>query len=246
MSQKQKPKAEDKSQKVHQREKIGYELDIRPYQLTEKQKAFVELATHKDTRIIFLKGPAGSSKSYLSVLSALVLLNQKKISDFFYCRPILESADQGAKLGFLPGTLELKVSPYEQILYDKLEELLNKGDVSKLQKEERFKTLLVNYLRGASLNAKMGIIDEVQGFTFGELKTILTRIGKYSKFIFCADPNQSDLPTNKQGGFTRMFDHFQGNPDAEKQGIFCVEFDAKDIMRSNLCAYLVEELEKIK
>ena len=215
---KQKVNKPDTSPRVHQREKIDYQLDIRPYPLTEKQKAFIELATHKDTRIILLKGPAGSSKSYLSVLAALMLVNDKRISDFFYCRPILESADQGSKLGFLPGTLELKVSPYEQILYDKLEELLNKGDILKLQKEERFKTLLVNYLRGASLTAKMGIIDESQGFTLAECKTILTRIGKYSKFIMCADPAQSDLPLNKQGGFMRLFEHFRNNDEAEKQG----------------------------
>ena len=206
----------------------------------------MELMCHGDTWIVFLFGPAGSSKSYLGVLSALTLLNQKKISDFFYTRPILESADSGSRLGFLPGDFDSKVAPYEQVLVDKLEELLTKPEIEKLRKGERYKTLIVNYLRGASLTAKMGIIDESQGFTFLELKTILTRIGKYSKYIICADPAQSDLPSNKQGGFERLFNHFKNSKEAESQGIFCIEFDNGDILRSDLCAFLVQELEKIK
>jgi len=236
----------DNSPKIFQREKIDYTLSIRDYPLTEKQKAFLELATHRDTRIILLSGPAGSSKSFLGVLSALTLLNQKKISDFFYTRPIIESSDSGSRLGFLPGDYNDKIAPYEQVLVDKLEELLNKGDKDKLEKDERFKTLTVNYLRGASLTAKMGIVDESQNYTFGELKTILTRIGKYSKFIVCADPSQSDLPHGKQGGFEKLFEHFKNKEEAEKQGIFCIKFENSDILRSELCAYLVEELEKIK
>lgn len=243
---KQKINKPDNSPKIFQREKLTQPVKIREYPLTEKQKAFIELSIHKDTRIIFLSGPAGSSKSFLSVLSALTLLNEKKISDFFYVRPIIESADSGSRLGFLPGDYNAKIAPYEQVLFDKLEELVNAGDMKRLQTEERFKTLTVNYLRGASLTAKMGIIDESQGFCLSEMKTILTRIGKYSKFIVCADPTQSDLPLNKQGGFMKLFNHFKDSEEAQKQGIFCVEFDSSDIQRSALCAYLVGELEKVK
>ncbi len=240
------PKKPDNSPKIYQRDKLKTPVKLREYPLTEKQKAFIELAKHKDTRIILLSGPAGSSKSFLGVLSALTLLNEQKVSDFFYSRPVVESSDSGARLGFLPGDYSMKIAPYEQVLYDKIEELLEKSDIDRLKREERFSTLTVNYLRGASLTAKMGVIDESQNYTMGELKTILTRIGKYSRFIVCADPAQSDLPYNKQGGFVKLFNHFKDSEEAEKQGIFCVEFDKSDIQRSALCAYLVEELEKIK
>jgi predicted ribonuclease YlaK len=57
----------DTSPRVHQREKIDYTLNLRGLDWTEKQKAFIELATNKDTRIVFLSGPAGTSNSILAV-----------------------------------------------------------------------------------------------------------------------------------------------------------------------------------
>jgi len=238
-----KPKP-DTSCRVFQRDKLNPPVSVRSYPLTEKQKNFLELATHKDTKIIFLSGPAGSSKSFISVLVALELLNNKKVAECFYCRPIIESADSGARLGFLPGEYANKVAPYEEVLISKLQELLNKGDIDRLmKKEQRIKTLTVNFLRGASLRSTMGIIDEAQNFTLKECKTILTRIGEFSKFIICADVTQSDLPDSKQGGFQKLFDHFKiDNPKFKEIGIHCIEFTKEDILRSELCAFLVEEL----
>lgn len=238
-------KAPDNSPKVYQREKIDRELKIREFPITPKQQAFLDLVLDKRTRIVFFQAPAGASKSMMSVLSALHLLNLKKISDFFYCRPILESADSGSRLGFLPGEYNSKIAPYEEVLHAKLEELLNKGDIDYLWKDQRVKTLTVNFLRGASLTAKMGIIDEAQNFVFGELQTLLTRIGKYSKYIICADPSQSDLPKAKQGAFSMLFDHFN-TVKAQENGIYCVEFTNDDIVRSDLCRFLVEELDNLK
>ncbi len=68
----------DTSPYVFQREKINFTLNLRSLNWTEKQKAFIELATHKDTRIVFLSGPAGTSKSILAVYCALLLLIKKE------------------------------------------------------------------------------------------------------------------------------------------------------------------------
>ena len=65
----------DTSPRVPQREKIDYTLNLRGLDWTEKQKAFIELATHKDTKIVFLSGVSGTSKSILAVYCALLLLN---------------------------------------------------------------------------------------------------------------------------------------------------------------------------
>jgi len=73
----------DKSPKIPQRTKIDFTLNIRGLDWTEKQKAFIDLALDKNTKIIFLSGPAGTSKSILAVYCALVLLNEKKISDHY-------------------------------------------------------------------------------------------------------------------------------------------------------------------
>lgn len=207
---------------------------------TAKQKAFIELATNKDTRIIFLSGPAGTSKSILAVYTALELLNQKRASELIYVRSIVESASHS--LGSLPGEMGEKFKPFANVVLDKLEELLPTCDIKKLFADERVKPTPVNYLRGASYNANVVVVDEAQNFTMSELITTVTRIGKFSKFFILGDPMQTDLKHKDQSGFRPMFDMFN-DETSEKKGIYCVEFGKEDIMRSELLKFIVEKIE---
>ena len=233
----------DTSPRVPQREKIDYTLNLRGLDWTEKQKAFIELATHKDTKIVFLSGPAGVAKSILAVYCSLLLLNQKKVSDLIYVRTIVESAS--ISLGTLPGDADMKLSPFASVLNDKLEELLSTGDIKKLYADERVKGLPVNYLRGASYNAKAVILDEFQNATFSEIVTTLTRIGKFTKYFVLGDPMQTDLRHKEQSGFKPMFDIFN-TEQARAEGIYCVEFGKEDIMRSEILKFIVEQIENYK
>ena len=233
----------DTSPRVPQREKIDYTLNLRGLDWTEKQKAFIELATHKDTKIVFLSGPAGVAKSVLSVYCALLLLNQKRVSDLIYVRTIVESAS--ISLGSLPGDVHEKVSVHTAVLNDKLEELLPTGDIKKLLADERVKGIPVNYLRGASYNAKAVIIDEAQNATFSEITTALTRIGKFTKYFVLGDPMQTDLRHKEQSGFKPMFDIFN-TEQSRAEGIYCIEFGKEDIMRSEILKFIVEQIENYK
>ena len=233
----------DCSPRVHQREKIGFTLNLKGLDWTEKQKAFIDLATNKDTKIIFLSGPAGTSKSILAVYCALQLLNEKKISDIIYVRTIIESAT--TSMGTLPGDENDKLKFFVAVLHDKLEELLPTADIKKLYADERVKGMPVNYLRGASYNAKAVIVDEAQNGTFNELLTCLTRIGKFTKYFILGDPMQSDLKNKDQSGFKPMFDIFN-TPHAQEKGIYCVEFGKEDIMRSEILKFIIEQIEAYK
>ena len=230
----------DTSPRVPQRDKIPYTLGIKGLEWTEKQKAFIELATHKDTRVIFLSGPAGTSKTALAVYCALALMNLKKASELIYVRSIVESASN--TLGSLPGEAHDKFKPFAMPLVDELEEFLTSGDIKKLFLDERIKPIPVNYLRGASYNANCIIIDEAQNLNNKELITAITRIGKFSKFFVLGDPMQTDLKHSEQSGFKPMFDIFN-DEESQKQGIFCVQFGKEDIMRSELLKFIVEKLE---
>lgn len=232
-----KVKKPDTSPKVYQREKISFNLNIRELPWTEKQKAFITLATHKDTRVIFLSGPAGSSKTLLSVRAGLELMNNKRISDMLFVRAAVESAD--SKLGFLPGDIEGKFEPYMGPFEDKLEELLPIDEVRRLKRENRLIYQPINFCRGASWTAKLICVDEVQNLTINEIQTLLTRVGKFTKIIFCADPEQSDLPKIKQGGFEKCSAMFFSD-EAREFGIYSVAFEEDDIMRSELCKFIVK------
>ena len=235
------PEKKDSSPRVHQREKIDYTLNLRGLDWTEKQKAFINLATHKNTKIVFLSGPAGTSKSILAVYSALELLNQKRISDLIYVRTIIESAAHS--MGTLPGDADQKLHFFVSVLNDKLEELLPTGDIKRLHSDDRVKGMPVNYLRGASYNAKVVIVDEAQNANFSELLTSLTRIGKFTKYYILGDPMQSDLKHKDQSGFKSMFDLFN-DEESRQQGIHCVEFTKDDIMRSEILKFIIDKIEK--
>jgi len=230
----------DTSPKVPQREKINFNLNIRDLDWSEKQKAFIELALHKETKIVFLSGPSGTSKSILSVYCALQLLNSKKVSDLIYIRTIVESAVHS--MGTLPGDMSDKLHYFVTVLNDKLEELLPTGDIKRLFTDERVKGMPVNYLRGASYNAKVVILDEFQNATFQEILTSLTRIGRFTKYFILGDPMQTDLKHKEHSGFKTMFDIFN-TEESQEQGIFCVEFGKEDIMRSDILKFIIEQIE---
>ena len=144
----------DTSPKVYQREKIDFDLHIRELPWTEKQQALIELGTAKETRVIFLLGPAGSSKSTLAMRIGLELMQQKKVAEMLFVRAAVESAD--SKLGYLPGDITGKFEPYMGPFEDKLEELLPAGEVKRLKGENRLIYQPINFVRGASWTAKFG------------------------------------------------------------------------------------------
>jgi len=234
----------DNSIHVEQTSKLKNELKLKDFKWTEKQNQLIDLIHSKECKLCLISGPAGTSKSLISVYSGLTFLNNKRVSEILYTRPILESADASSKLGYLPGERSSKVEPYLQVMEDKLIELLNKNDINLLKSEERIKFLEVNYARGLNIAAKFWLIDEAQGFGIKELITLITRISRASKVIICADPTQSDLAENKQGGFQKLFDLF--SDDISKQnGIFTFQFTKEDVLRSDLCKFIIEKIENI-
>lgn len=232
----------DKSPNIPQRSKLKSSISIyKRDDLNDNQKKFIELALNKNTKVIFVTGPAGTSKTFIAVLTALQILNEKKVSDLIYLRSVVESSDKS--MGFLPGSSEEKLCPYIQPLMDKLEELLPKQDIDMLIKEKRVQGHPINFLRGLSWNAKAIILDEAQNCTYKELLTFITRIGEFSKVYILGDPSQSDI--NGKSGFIKIRDMFSDSED-KKNGIETFAFTKKDVVRSGLVKYIIEKIEKIE
>lgn len=229
----------DRSQYVFQYEKLKWEIDIRQkYKLTSKQEGFLKIITDKKTNIVFLKGPAGSSKSYLAVLAGLMILNKKTCSDILYIRSPIEV---GKSIGYLKGDENEKVGVYLAPLYDKVDELTCKTQADALTKEARIVGTVPNFLRGQSWTARFVIVDEAQNMSPAEMKLIISRIGKHSKIIFLADEKQSDIRGNVE--FMRYFDLFNGQESRDNFGIHCLSFDNSDIVRSPILSYLLDKIE---
>lgn len=230
----------DKSPIIPQRNKLKGNLNIYQREFTENQKKFLELASDKNSRLIFVSGPAGSAKTYLSVFSSLKMINEKRVSDLIYIRSAVESSD--AKLGFLPGEADEKMAPYIQPLLDKLVELLPKGDVDLLMKDDRVSAIPVGFLRGLNWNAKVIIADEAQNMTFKELFTLITRVGEFSKVFVIGDPEQSDI--NGKSGFIKMMAQFDDD-ESRSNGIYTFKFTEDDIVRSGLVRFIIKRVKKV-
>ncbi len=226
----------DNSSFVPQRDKFTHEFRINQRDdLTDRQKDFLKLALDKDTKIIFVSGPAGTSKTFITVLAILELIQTQRLSDLLYIRSVVECSDQ--KMGFLPGDADEKLSPYMAPLLDKLDELLEVSTINALTKENRITAKPIGFLRGLNWNAKGIIADEAQNFTYSELVTLMTRVGKFSKLFICGDPMQSDI--GNKSGFQQMLSIFN-TTDAQHQGIYAFEFTEEDIVRSELVKFIVK------
>lgn len=230
----------DRSPTIPQKTKLRNELHIYERPMTENQKAFLSMALDKNVKMIIISGPAGTSKSWLSVLASLHLMNQKKVSDILYVRSVVESAD--VKMGFLPGEKEDKMSPYVQPLMDKLDELLPKDEIKYLQGEDRLQGFPVGYLRGLSWNAKAVIGDEMQNCSKKELITLMTRIGEFSKLFLIGDPSQSDI--GLRSGFQDIYDLFDDD-ESRVNGIYTFKFTEEDIVRSKLVQFIATKVKNI-
>ena len=121
----------DKSILVPQREKVTFDLNIRERDdLTEKQKELNSLILDKKTQVVFINGPAGTSKTFCAIYCGLKLMQEHRISDLVYVRTIIESASKS--LGSLPGEMGLKMEPFLMPLMDKMEEFLPSDQIKKL------------------------------------------------------------------------------------------------------------------
>ena len=212
----------DNTPHVFQRNKIKFDFEIKQtIKLTQKQEELIKLTEDKETKIILVKGPAGTAKSYTSIYCALKSLQSRRVSDIIYIRPIVESAD--THMGALPGEVQDKISPYAQVLEDKLAELLMRDDIKKIKNDNRVSFVPVSFARGLHWAAKFIVIDEAQSFSRRELVTLMTRIGEFSKVMLCGDVTQSDLKNGERDSFSRLFDLFN-DEESKSNGIFCFEF----------------------
>ncbi len=230
--------SEDLSIKPKLLEKINFKQ--RKFKFSERQREFLELALNDESKIIFLAGPAGTSKTYLSVYASVNLLAKDLDKEIIYVRSIAESAEKG--LGSLPGEAGHKFEPFVTPLWEKIDEMVSPEHAVWLKQSQHLTAKPINYLRGASWENKLIIADEAQNFSFKELVTLITRIGENTKMFICGDFMQSDI---KSSGFQQMFDLFN-DEESIPHGIHCFQFNNEDIHRSLILRFIISKLQKGK
>ncbi|GAB4391739.1 MAG: PhoH family protein [Gammaproteobacteria bacterium] len=188
--------------------------------------------------INFAIGPAGTGKTYLAVACAVSALEKEQVQRILLIRPAVEA---GEKLGFLPGDLSQKVSPYLRPLYDALHEMMGFEYVNRLIENEIIEIAPLAYMRGRTLNDSFVILDEGQNCTIEQMKMFLTRIGFGSKAVITGDLTQIDLPKHIMSGLK----HARATLEHIK-GISFTTFTAKDAVRHPLVQAIIEAYEQHK
>ena len=223
---------------------IKKQIKLDQFPWTDKQKEFFKIALDFSTKIVFVNGPAGTSKTLLSVYCGLQLLNMKMIDDIMYLRSAVESSDKS--LGYLPGDANEKLRFYNLPFLDKLDELLIETKAEKLEEQRRVSMFPVNFARGMNWKHKCIILDEAQNSSVKEIVTVLTRMGEGCRCFILADPMQTDLKNESaQGGFDGLAKIFSDEESAG-MGIYSFEFSEEDIMRSDLVKYVIKKIKSSK
>lgn len=212
-------------------------IKLKKISLTDKQLQLLKIIFDNDSKIVFISGPAGTSKTFVAIYGALQLYNMNNERGITYVRTIAESGEKS--LGALPGEMAEKINPYMMPMNEKLDELLIPGQASIVKDREIIKGMPINYLRGASWRNEIVIADESQNFTFKELTTLMTRLGESSQLFICGDYMQSDI--NGKSGFKQMFDLFD-DAKSKENGIQCFSFGFDDIKRSKILSYIIKKI----
>jgi phosphate starvation-inducible protein PhoH len=187
---------------------------------------------------LLLHGIAGTGKTFVSLYLALKEVLEHKA---FKRIVIIRSCVPTREIGFMPGTLEEKLSVYEQPYKDIVNSLSQRQDGYDLLKEANIiEFMSTSYIRGLTLDNTIIIVDEMQNMTFGELDSVITRVGDYSKIIFCGDYRQTDLQsTRDKSGIKDFMDILNTVADVDY-----IEFLVDDIVRSGFVKkYIVAKME---
>ena len=201
---------------------------------TPNQRLYLDNIQEHD--INFGIGPAGTGKTYLAVVCAVAALEKDLVRRIVLVRPAVEA---GEKLGFLPGDLVQKVSPYLRPLYDALYEMLGFEKVAKYIERNVIEVAPLAFMRGRTLNESFVILDEAQNTTVEQMKMFLTRIGFGSKAVITGDITQIDLPQGRKSGLRHIIDILN-----DEQGISFTFFKSKDVVRHPLVARILNAYER--
>jgi phosphate starvation-inducible PhoH-like protein len=198
------------------------------------QRHYLEAIQKHD--VVFGVGPAGTGKTYLAVAMAVAALKKEQVSRIILTRPAVEA---GEALGFLPGDLQEKITPYLRPLYDAIRDMMEPEEIERAMTRQTIEVAPLAYMRGRTLSNAFVILDEAQNTTTEQMFMLLTRIGQGSKCVVTGDVTQIDLPSNKRSGLVEALQALKSVP-----GIGMIYFNERDVVRHELVRAIINAYQQ--
>lgn len=189
---------------------------VRPRNL--EQYFALDMLLSPDVHLLTLVGKAGTGKTLLAIAAGL----QSVVQDATYGRMLVSRPifPMGRDVGYLPGTIEEKLNPWMQPIFDNLEYIFSSGR-GRMSEHRNYEELIASgviqiepltYIRGRSLPNQFLVVDEAQNLTPHQVKTVITRCGADTKIVLTGDPYQIDNPyvDAASNGLTVVAQRFQG------------------------------------
>jgi len=192
----------------------------------------------KQNDINFAIGPAGTGKTYIAMAFALNYLFAENISRIILTRPAVEA---GESLGYLPGDMEQKVTPYLRPLYDAIYDMISYSVFQKYIEKGAIEIAPLAYMRGRTLHDAFIILDEAQNTTRGQILMFLTRMGFNSKVVITGDITQIDLPSTRDSGLIVASRVLKGI-----KGVSFTYFGPEDVVRHPLVEEIIKAFDRGK
>lgn len=188
-----------------------------------RQTFALDLLTDPAVPCVSLMGMAGTGKTFLALAAGLEqVLERSTYRRLSVYRPLVAVGRQ--EVGYLPGDLDEKLSPWMAAVHDNLYSLFRRDAdspfngqghvqrmVDSLLDRGQLEMAAITYLRGRSITDEFVIVDEAQNLELPTLKVILTRMAAGSKVVFCGDLSQVDNPyISPHGGMAALIEKLKG------------------------------------
>ena len=180
-------------------------------------------------------GPAGVGKTLVGLHWGLQALFDRHISKVYYLRSDVGVEHQRGR-GALPGDFDQKVAPLMGPVHDNLAVIMKTpGAAEYVMSKKLVEPLLLEDIRGRSLNDCFIVADEAQNMTPGQVKTVLSRVGENSRLLLTGDTKQIDLQVfERSNGLIDAFHRLTGLENVGR-----VAFQKSDIVRNSVIANIL-------